>query len=73
MELPQHHVLADGSKGPFLCGICEYFKEPNRCTHDYIVKHFGGKVGYDWCCDFFERNPALGSTASLIKRAMKQD
>lgn len=73
MELPKHDVLADGSKGPFLCGLCEYYREPNTCVQSYIKEHFNGHVGYDWCCDFFERDPKLGSTGSLLKRAMKKD
>lgn len=72
MELPKHDVLADGSKGPFLCAVCEYFRDPDTCTHEYIKRYYGGNVGADWCCDFFEKDPALESTAARLKRAMKK-
>lgn len=73
MQLPEHHVLAKGTDGPFLCSLCEYFRAPDRCVHDYIVEHFGGEVGGDWCCDFFEKDLAMVSTAKLMQKAMKSE
>jgi hypothetical protein len=72
MNEPTHDVYADASKGPFLCGVCEYFKPPTNCTQPEIVKLRKGVVEYYGCCDFFERDPSLHSTAGLLKRAMKK-
>ena len=69
---PTHDVYADASKGPFLCGVCEYFKAPTTCTHPEIVKLRKGIVEYYACCDFFERDPALVSTSKLLKSAMQK-
>lgn len=70
MEVPYHRVLARGTDGPFLCSMCEYFRAPTRCLHSYIVQHFGGTVGGDWCCDFFEKNTKLNSLKNIsVKRS----
>lgn len=54
--LPFHKVLARASEGPFLCSNCEYARDhATRCTHDYIVKHFGPSIAPGDCCDFFEK------------------
>lgn len=72
MNLPDHQVLAKGTDGPFLCSLCEYFRAPDTCTHEYIVEHYGATVGGDWCCDFFEKDPAMVSTATLLKKRMDE-
>lgn len=71
MTVPDHRVLARGSDGPFLCSMCEYFHAPTRCTHPYIVQHYGGTVGGDWCCDFFEKNTHFVSLGRLQTRTSR--
>lgn len=53
-----------------MCGVCEYFKAPTTCTHPEIIKLRNGVVEFYACCDFFERNPRVTSTAKLLKSAM---
>lgn len=41
--------------GPFECGNCIHFEEPNRCNHPQVMSdpEVNGQVEEEGCCNFF--------------------
>lgn len=72
MQVPQHDIYQDASKGPFMCSNCQHFMAPDQCNQPFIVQLQGPQVEPSACCDLFDSlsvstqggSPSLSSSAT---------